>query len=148
MNTLIMDFPIRPFSVNKEKKVAVVHGKMRLVKNTSGKQGAARKELEMLALRYNRQLKDLGAMFDPKLHFWRMKYFWIYHEDEFWTKAGTMSQGLVDDDNPVKPFRDIIFGVVGMPDAYVANSEQTKMPGKETKCVIHISFHPWQELIP
>lgn len=145
MNTLIMEFPIRPFSVNHDKKPAYVHGKMRLVKSSENK--AKRKELEMLCLRYNRQLKEMGQAFNPKLHFWRMKYFWIYDEQEFWTKQGTMSQSLVDDDNPVKPFRDIIFSVIGMPDAYVANSEQWKLPGKETKCVIHLSFHPWSELI-
>lgn len=143
---LIMDLPMRPFSVNHDKKPAYVNGKLRLVK-ARGKQGDKRKELETLLLMYNRQLKNLAHDFDPKLHFWRLKYFWIYREDEFWTKAGTMSQGLVDNDNPVKIFQDCIFAVAGTPDAYVACSAQKKLPGKDTKCIVHISFHPWGELL-
>lgn len=147
MNALILDIPMRAFSVNHDKKpIRLQNGQMRLVKSNENKD--KQKELEMNCLRYNRQLKDLGSGFSPKLHFWRVHYFWIYEEGKFWTKEGTMSQGLPDCDNPVKMFQDTIFSVIGLPDAYVADSAQKKLPGKENKCVIHVSFHPWSELLP
>jgi hypothetical protein len=146
MSTLIMDLPIKPFSLNHSKRpVRLPGGAMRMVNTGDHKEKV--RDLENNFLRYNRQLKTMGQDFNPKDHFWRIKYFWIYREDEFWTKAGTMSQNTIDLDNGVKGFQDALFKIIGMNDAGCAHIEVMKLPGKETKCVIHLSKHPWAELL-
>lgn len=114
---------------------------------STGKAKDQRRELETWLLRYNRQLKEMGQAFDPISHFWRIKYIWMYQIDEYFTKKGTLSEGTIDLDNGVKGFQDTLFSVIGCKDSGVADISVLKVPARETKCVIHLSFHPWSELL-
>lgn len=147
MSHLIIEIPMRPFSLNHSKRpITLPGGGMRMV--STGKAKDQKRELEGWLLRHNRQLKEMGQTFDPVNHFWRIKYIWLYKLDEYFTKKGTLSEGTIDLDNGVKGFQDTLFGVIGCKDSGVADISVLKAPAHETKCVIHISFHPWSELIP
>lgn len=142
---LILDIAMRPFSINSDKGIAIIKGRPIIIKSKNSRED--RRELQVRLLKYTIPLKNLLKDFDPKLHYFWIKFFWLYDSKEYFTKAGTKSQRLVDIDNACKSFQDEIFKVIGIGDHVVAHSEALCLPADKTKCVIHIGYKEWKELL-
>lgn len=121
-------------------------GKMRLVKND--KQSPREREIEMLLIKYNRELWALGLAFDIKKHFFFTSYKFVYAKKEFWTKKKQMNSKLLDADNAIKKVKDMIFERIGVNDRLSRKEMNEVSPGQETFFEIEIELREWASDLP
>lgn len=137
MNTLFIQVPIKPLSVNA--KFTINKYKRRIVKSNVANK--FEKTVEGYLNQCMKEIDQFTAAFNPKKYGLTMDILMYIPEDQFFTKKGAISSTCIDAGNAMKMLEDIIYKRMGLNDGLnlKVSSEKRPYTGEDWLTLVTIS---------
>lgn len=140
MNNLILQFPIKPLSVNS--KFTINKWKRKIVKSTSANR--FEKVIKDMLLQYSSSMKNFKKLHNRKKYALNLDIVMYVPEAEFFTLAEEVDCTCIDASNALKMLEDIIYKQLGLNDGLNTKVTSEKRPyrGEDWLTLVTVSEVP------
>lgn len=140
MNSLIMQFPIKPLSVNS--KFTQHFKTKRMIKSTSAHK--FERVVNGLLVNYRKDIEFFTKAYNRRKYSLQLEVVMYVPEEEFFTKSGEVSLTCIDASNALKMLEDIIYKAMKLNDGVNVKVSSEKRPylGKEWVTLVTVSEVP------